>query len=186
MRPLFISYLYKHIKAADKTTANNIYNEWARYTIISLNNNKKMNNKKRNSNSIKIIFDSFFFFKYWELQNEFFKVVRTYLLSILFQFSLPKSRVIANEFHPIIFENYFLVQRCGKSIGKMIRRLLSDKMERRQVHLKWKMPGGREIEWKKREGKKGWSITSILRESDVSGSFCSTATYFYFYGLLSW
>lgn len=86
---------------------------------------------------------------------------------------------------PSIPQNYFLVQRSGKSIGKMARRLLSDKMERRQVHLKWKVPGGREIEWKKREGKKGWSITSMFRESDVSGCFCSAATYFYFYGLLS-
>lgn len=32
--------------------------------------------------------------------------------------------VIANEFHRITFENYFLMQRSGKSIGKMTRRFV--------------------------------------------------------------
>lgn len=51
------------------------------------------------------------------------------------------------------------------------RRLLSNKMERRQVHLEWKVPGEREIEWKSEERKKGSSI-AMHRQIDISGCFC--------------
>lgn len=53
--------------------------------------------------------------------------------------------VVVKDFHHTACENAFLAQWNGKSITGMPRRLVSDEMERRQVHLEWKMPREREI-----------------------------------------